>query len=266
MSILSKKYLPPFLGIATLTWIIGGTYWFKSQFCDVPMSNNSTVSVSNTAVHMPFYFPFGTAQPLFTIHSFSVFKKTTNYLHRNSRKKLIIKGLYAPQEVSNQAPSKLGWERAEAIKAVLLNLGATTNRIETKSEQRNNLLFSNQQLLDGVEFKMVDDEGGRFQALNLFFQKDKYQFEVNEELKQYFHALTDYVQLHPNIKLKITAHQDNTEGVWTSKKRMASMHLFLANHDFLPKQFEFEDAKNKIPLAENGHIKNRRVEIRLIIP
>lgn len=266
MSILSKKYLPPLLGIATLTWIVGGTYWFKSQFCDVPMPNNTIVSVSNTATHMPFYFSFGVAQPFFTSRSFTIFKETTNYLHENSNKKLIIKGLYAPQEVPNQAPSKLGLERAEAIKSVLLNLGATSNSIEIKSEQRNNLFFSNQQLFDGVEFKIVDYEGGRFQALNLFFQKDKYQFEDNEELKKYFYALNGYLNLHPNIKLKITAHQDNTEGVWLSKKRMAFMHLFFANHHFLPKQFEFEDVKNKKPLAEAGHIKNRRVEIRLIVP
>ncbi len=266
MSILSKKYLPPLLGIATLTWIVGGTIWFKSQFCDLTNTDETTVSVSNIGKHLPFYFPIGAAQPIFTSQSFSVFKKTTNYLNENSNKKLIIKGLYAPKEVPKQAPSKLGLERAEAIKAVLLNLGASSNSIETKSEERKNLFFSNQHLFDGVEFKIVDYEGGRFQALNLFFQKDKYQFEDNEELKKYFLTLNEYVSLHPNIKLKITAHQDNTEGVWTSKKRMAFMHRFLSNHNFLPKQFEFEDVKNKKPLAENGHIKNRRVEIRLIIP
>ncbi len=266
MSILSKKYLPHLLGIATLTWIVGGTYWYKTQFCEVSNTASPTASISQTGMHLPFYFPFGTAQPIFTKESFSIFKKTTNYLNENSGKKLIIKGLYSSQEVNNQAPSKLGLERAEAIKSVLLQLGSQSNCIETKSEQRKNLFFSNQQLFDGVEFKVVDDEGGRFQALNLFFQKDKYQFEDNDELKKYFHALNDYVRLHPNIKLKITAHQDNSEGAWTSKKRMAFMHRVLENHDFLPKQFEFEDVKNKKPLAEAGHIKNRRVEIRLIVP
>lgn len=266
MSILSKKYLPPLLGIATLTWIVGGTYWYKTQFCDVSVTASTTVSISHTRTHLPFYFPFGTAQPIFTKESFSIFKKTTNYLNEHSDKKLIIKGLYTPQEVPNQAPSTLGLERAEAIKSVLLNLGSPNSSIETRTEQRNNLFFSNQQLFDGVEFKVVDYEGGRFQALNLFFQKDKFQFEDNDELKKYFHALNDYMRLHPNIKLKITAHQDNTEGAWTSKKRMAFMHKVLENHNFLPKQFEFEDAKSKILLAENGHIKNRRVEIRLIIP
>ncbi len=266
MSILQQRYLPPILGTATLTWIVVGTIWFQNQFCDAASVNNTTVSHSRIEAHQPFYFPVGTAQAIFTSKSFSMFKETVDFLDENTHKKLIIKGLYATQEVSNQVPFKLGLERANAIKSVLLNLGANSNSIETKSEQRNNLFFPNQQLVDGVEFKVVDYEGGRFQALNLFFQKDKYQFEDTAELQKYFQALNDYLSLHPNIKLKITAHQDNTEGAWTSKKRMSFMHLFLAKHEFLPKQFEFEDIKNKKPLYEAGHIKNRRVEIRLIVP
>lgn len=265
MSILSKKFLPSLLGIATLTWIVGGTFWFKNQFYDKPTTDRTTVPTHNGEFHLPFYFPFGTAQPVFTAESFSLFKKTTDYLNENSSKRLIITGLYAKKEVPNQMAAQLGWQRAEAIRSVLLNLGAASNRIEMKSEERNNVYFSNQQLYDGVEFKVVDNPG-RFEALNLFFQPDKFQFAENDDLKKYFAALNDYVKLHPNVKLKITVHQDDTEGVWSSKKRMAFMHLFLSNHGFLPKQFEFEDLKNKKPLAETGHIKNRRVEIRLIVP
>ena len=261
MSILSKKYLPPLLGIATAAWIVGGTFWFKNQFYNEP-----TVTAQDGVSHLPFYFPFGTAKPVFTSESFSLFKKTTNYLNENNNKRLIIKGLYASKEVSNQMTARLGWQRAEAIKSVLLKVGTASNRIEMKSEQRNNLFFSKQQLYDGVEFKVVDNPEGRFEALNLFYQPNKFQFAENEDLKKYFAALNDYVKIHPNVKLKITAHQDDTEGVWASKKRMAFMQFFLENHRFLPKQFEFEDLKNKKPLAETGHIKNRRLEIRLIVP
>ena len=265
MSILSQKYLPPFLGIATLTWIVVGTYWFKNQFWDVPTSVNTTTPV-NGAVHLPFYFPMGIAQPIFTSESFSMFKKTTNYLNDNPNKKLMINGLYAFNEVPNQKPSKLGEQRAEAIKSVLIHLGAESKRIQTKAEQRDNLYFFNQQLYDGVEFKIVDSPEGRFEALNLFFQPHKYLFAENDDLKKYFTALNEYITLHPNVKLKITAHQDKTEGDRASKKRLAYMQLFLEKHGFLPKQFEFEDVKDKKPLAEAGQIKNRRVEIRLIVP
>ncbi len=90
MSILSQKYLPPFLGIATLTWIVVGTYWYKNQCWDDATSININTPV-NGAVHLPFYFPVGTAQPIFTSKSFSMFKKTTDYL--NDIQKTL--GLYA---------------------------------------------------------------------------------------------------------------------------------------------------------------------------
>lgn len=264
MSILSKKYLPHYLGISTLIWIIGGTLWYKSQFCETPVaSKNNVVAVKSTGTHLPFYFPFGEAQPIFMAESFLQFKETADYLNDNRDKTLIIRGLYAPQE---RADSNLGLQRAQAIKSALLNLGTLPTSIETKSGQRDSLLFVNRQLFDGVEFKVVDNIEGHFQALNLFFKKNKYQFSDNDDLKNYFHALNHYLSFHPNVKLKITAHQDFTEGDSASKKRLAFIKNFLENHDFLPNQIEFEDVKSEIPLAATGQIKNSRVEIRVIIP
>lgn len=266
MSILSKRYLPPFLGFATLIWIVGGTYWYKKTFCDVPITNSAVVAVKNTGKHLPFYFPFGESQPVFTSESFLIFRETTDFLNDNRDKILVIKGLSSVQETPKNFSSNLGLARADAIKSVLLNLGALPNSIEIKSEQRKNLFFVNQQLFDGVEFKVENNIDGRFQALNLFFQKDKYQFLDNEDLKNYFHELNNYLSFHPNVKLKITAHGDNTEGSEVSKKRLAYINKYLISHNFLPKQFEFEDVKTAKPIAEVGHIKNRRVEIRLIVP
>jgi outer membrane protein OmpA-like peptidoglycan-associated protein len=259
MSSLSTKFLPPFLGFATLTWIVGGTYWYKNQFCDLPVLTSNIVAVKNTGTHLPFYFPYGESQPVFTSESFLIFKETTDFLNDNRDKTLVINGLSDPKEAFNN----LGLERAKAIKSVLLNLGAIPNSIETKSAQRKNLFFVNKQLIDGVEFNMVDNVEGRFQALNLFFQKDKFQFADNEDLKNYFHTLNQYLSFYPNTQLKITAHRENTEA---SKKRLDFIRHFLESHDFSPKQITFEDVNSEMPLAEVGNIKNRRVEIRLIVP
>lgn len=264
MSILSKKYLPHYLGISTLIWIVGGTFWYKSQFCDTPVAAASNVvAVKSTGKHLPFYFPFGEAQPIFMGESFLQFKETTDYLNDNKDKTLIIRGLYDIQE---HADSNLGLQRAQAIKSALLNLGTLPTSIETKSAQRDNLFFVNRQLFDGVEFKVVDNIEGHFQALNLFFKKNKYQFTDNDELKNYFHALNHYLSFHPNVQLKITAHQDFTEGGTISQKRLAFIKSFLENHDFSANQLAFEDVKSEMPLAQTGQIKNSRVEIRVIIP
>jgi hypothetical protein len=264
MGILSKKYLPHLLGIFTLIWVIGGTMWYKSQFCDTPtVPESPIVAVKSVGTHLPFYFPFGEAQPIFTSESFLQFKETTDYLNDNHDKTLVIKGLYSRQE---RADSNLGLQRAQAIKSALLNLGALPNSIETKTARRDSLFFVNRQLFDGVEFKVVDNIEGHFQALNLFFKKDKFKFEDNEYLKNYFHALNHYLSFHPNVQVKITAHQDFTEGVAVSKKRLAFIKNFLENRNFAPNQLSFEDIKSTMPLAQTGQIKNSRVEIRVIVP
>ena len=263
MSILFKKFLPPFLGFATLTWIVGGTYWFKNQFCNESIDTNTAVAVNNSGTHLPFYFSVGASQPIFLSESFLQFKETSDYLNDNRDKTLVINGLFASEEAQNP---RLGLERAEAIKSVLLNLGTLSSSLVTKCAQRKNLFFVNQQLFDGVEFKVVDNLDGHFQALNLFFQKNKFQFLLNDDLKEYFHKLNDYMSFHPHLKLKITAHQDNTEGGQLSKKRLAFMRNFLIHYDFSAQQFDFEDKKSHKPLSEEEKIKNRRVEIRLIVP
>ncbi len=266
MSILSKHLLPPFLGVATLAWVVGGTYWYKNQFCDMPASNAASLTATSTGKHLPFYFPQGDSKPVFTSESFLTFKETTDFLNENRSKILVINGLFAQKEITSSTNAQLGLERAKAIKSVLLNLGAASTSIETKGEQRQNLFFENQQLFDGVEFTMMDNKEGRFQALNLFFQKNKYQFQVNADLKSYFHELNNYLSLHPTAKVKITAHRENTEGGAVSKNRLTFIHNFLENHDFLPEQLDFEDVNSEIPLGKEGYLKNRRIEIRLIVP
>jgi hypothetical protein len=266
MSILHTKYLPPFLGLATLTWIVGGTYWYQKQFCEVPATASVALAVKNSGTNLPFYFPIGDSKPVFTSECFVLFKETAAFLNSNQDKILVVKGLTTPQETKRNLSTNLGMARAEAIKSALLTFGALPTSIETKSAQRSNLAVANQQLFDAVEFNMVDNIEGHFQALNLFFQKDKFQFAENDDLKNYFHALNKYMSFHPNLTVKITAHRENTEGVAASKKRLAFIRQFLEKHDFLSKQLAFEDVNSEMPLGEEGHLKNRRVEIRLIVP
>ncbi|MBL7816173.1 MAG: hypothetical protein JNL70_14235 [Saprospiraceae bacterium] len=265
MSILSKKYLPPLLGVATLAWIVGGTYWFQVHFCDTTSTTAPLVAAQNTTNHLPFYFPMGDSKPVFMPESFSFFKETADFLNDNRGKKLIVNGLFSSKE-ARTANSRLGLERAESIKKALVDIGTLPKSIETQSTQRNNLFFVNQQLFDGVEFKVEETVEGRFQALNLFFKSNKYQFADSDELKGYFNALHHYLSSHPNVRLKITAHHDNTEGGQVSRKRLAFMRQFLKNYDFLPQYFAFEDLKDTQPFSKTGKLKNRRIEIRLIIP
>jgi outer membrane protein OmpA-like peptidoglycan-associated protein len=274
MSILSKNHTPIALGIATLVWIFGGTFWFNQYCCpaNAPLSIGATSAILNSGNHTPFYFSRGESHPVFLSESFKLFKETADFLQTNQDRALVIKGLYSSKELQKQpiaavsealTARDLGIERAESIRTVLLHLGISPDALSVKSVQRDSLFFVNGQLFDGVEFAVVDNIEGRFQALNLFFKKKKYSFKANPELKKYFHDLNHYLSFHPDIRLKITAHADDTEGGQMSRKRLVFIKQFLKDHDFDTDKILFEDLEATAPIDELGSIKNQRIEIRL---
>jgi hypothetical protein len=106
-----------------------------------------------------------------------------------------------------------------------------------------------------------------FQALNLFFKKDKFRFAENEELRTYFKELNTYLQHNPTVRLNIAALHSDTEGSKMAKNRLAFMTDFLVNKKINVAQIVFEDKKasNNATIAESD-AKNQCVEIRLIMP
>ena len=106
-----------------------------------------------------------------------------------------------------------------------------------------------------------------FQALNLFFKKDKFRFAENEELHTYFKDLNAYLQQNPMVRLNVAALHAHTEGAKIAKNRLAFMTDFLISKKMNIAQFVFED-KKALPseIATDGDAKNQRVEIRLIMP
>ena len=213
-----RKLLPLILGIASVCWVVGGTVWYKHNFCDAPVQQadapvvaikegSATVSRST-----PLIFPFADARPTFFSESFLTLKKTADYLKDNVGKALIIKGLYSTKE-KTQAPNQdLGLQRAESLKDVLITLGAPNDVISTESFKSDNLHFVNNQLLDGIDYTIIDNPNIQFQALNMFFKTKKYRFAESAELSDYFKKLKQYVEVHPSERIKISAHADNTEG------------------------------------------------------
>ena len=106
-----------------------------------------------------------------------------------------------------------------------------------------------------------------FQALNLFFKKDKFRFAENEEVRTYFKDLNAYLQQNPTVKLKIAALRSHTEGSKIVKNRLAFITNFLIDKKINSAQFVFEGKKttSNITSADNDAT-NQRVEIRLIMP
>lgn len=113
-----------------------------------------------------------------------------------------------------------------------------------------------------------DSANGRFQALNLFFQKNKFTFTENAELQAYFRDLHRFLEHNPTTKLEIAAKHSITEGSKISKKRLTFISNFLKNKNFNRGQFIFEDRKKTthLVLADAQNLDNQRVEIRILTP
>ena len=267
-----RNFLPFILGIATLLWIVGGTVWFKRHFCDsmeLPQSAPIVAIKDGTSINAhttPFFFYLAETQPIFISESIPVLKKTADYLNQNIDKALIIKGLYSPKEKALKPKTDLGMSRAQAIKSVLNGLGANADDINIESEQRSDLHFVNNQLTDGIELEMVNNINARFQPLNIYFSKKKFQFKESEELTAYFNNLNKFIILHPETSVKISAFASNTEGGAFAKKRLTFIKSFLKKKQFNFKKIHFENNQTNQPITIQKSIKNQRLEIRLVSP
>lgn len=265
-----RKLLPLILGIVTLAWIVGGTVWYKRNFCDVADVQQSAPTVAikqgtQTITHTaPFFFPLADVRPIFTSESIPVFKKTVDYLKDNPDKSLIIKGLYSSKEKSLKPQIDLGWHRAMSIKTVLSGMGADDEAISLESSSSDNLHFINNQLSDGIEFQFSNNTNIGFEALNMYFPASKFQFKETEELTNYFRRLGKYLELNPQAKIQVVSHSSNTEGGAPSQKRLAYIKEFLEVKRFDLNRIKFSNKKSGEPMTSQQNIKNQRIEIRLV--
>ena len=265
-----RKLLPLIMGIATLAWIVGGTVWYRRNYCDsiaVPPVTAPTVAIkegTQTIKHnAPFFFPLADSHPVFFSESIPVLKKTVDFLNQNIDQSLIIKGLYSIKEKNIKPNTDLGMYRANAIKAVLTGLGADSESISVESSVSENLHFVNNQLTDGIRFEFVQNYNVTFQALNLYFPTQKYQFVESDELQTYFRNLGKFLVVNPQLSVIISAHASITEGGQLSQKRLNYIQTFLEKKKFNLDKFKFVNKKIKTPLTKDKSIKNQRIEIRL---
>jgi hypothetical protein len=270
-----RKILPPFFGIATIGWIIGGTIWFDKQlkqteakdFSNTSALQSSLVSKSD-GLPKNICFNSGSAVPIFYKENLVELQNTADFLVKNSSQSLLLTGLSDSREQVKIGSLNLGFARAEAIKTTLTNFGAPNNSVELKSEQKEGILNAEHKVCDAVKMAFVENTDNHFQALNLFFKKNKFQFSETPELQAYFNDLHLFLEKNPTAKLKIAAHRSDTEGSFISKKRLNFIVQLLKNRRFKTEKLSFEDKKTAVATAVSNiqNLDNQRIEIRILTP
>jgi outer membrane protein OmpA-like peptidoglycan-associated protein len=256
--------------LAFIAWLIGGTIWYKKRYCDAPVSieNVAPVVAARDQINpVLFYFPFAQSRPVLMSESVASLKKTADYLNQNIDKKLVVSGLASAKEVSLNASADIGSARAEAIKSLLIDLGAPKNALEIESKQMEKLEFTNGNLINGVNFTIVDNPDARFQPINFYFSTNQSEFVETLEIEVYLANLKRFLAANPTVNLDITAYTAKGEKSKMGDKRLNFIKSLLQNKDFNLKQISLRQKTSQKPISKNKEdIKNQRLEIRMINP
>ena len=136
MSVLTRKILPPFFGIATIGWIIGGTIWFDNQ------SNSlSSVAVTTSSILLPSKRVENSARHFQPLNLF--FKKNKTAFVENSELQAYFTGLdtFLLQNPKIQLKITAFHSDTEGSKISKKRLLFITNFLKNKCFNTNQLIF-----------------------------------------------------------------------------------------------------------------------------
>ena len=128
-----RKLLPQILGLASIIWIIGGTLWYKSRFCDIVIQPVYAPSnVSQTAVYtvpeqtfqaLNLYYPKKKFQFKMTHELSFYFNDLKDFLDHNTTAKIHV-------VAQNTEGGKTGIQRLMYIKNTLKDKAFDLNQFE----------------------------------------------------------------------------------------------------------------------------------------
>jgi hypothetical protein len=123
-----------------------------------------------------------------------------------------------------------------------------------------------QSLVNVSPIQVTTAQAVQFEALNLYYPKNRFQFKLTDDLSLYFNDLKTFLTTNSASKIHIYSH--NTEGDRIEQKRLLFLKNTLKDKDFDLNQFEFHKTafQPKPVNFQENELKNQRIEIRLAVP
>jgi len=213
----------------------------------------------------------------------TAFQKTADYLKANPKRSLKITGLYTDQETNSSVLPSLGMARANKIKGMLTDMGASSKQIELDDRMENTLAFVNEETIGGATYAFFDGaESGdrlaevekrlRTKPLVLYFQTNSQTLELSAEQRNQFADLIYYLDNKEGGRANAVGHTDNrgAENLnrRLSRKRAEFVRDYLGTNGGINKNLISATGQGPDqPIADNGteggRAKNRRVEITI---
>jgi len=212
-----------------------------------------------------------------------VHQEAAVYLNEHPDRTLTIVGKYEAEENNTSILASLGLARANQLKNLLLDNGASENQILIDDELVNSLEKSGTTFHKAIAYHFTEttnssetsledlEERLRANPVLLYFNTNAKQLDLTEDQRRYFADLINYLNKNPTATVMTIGHTDN-EGeermnTYISRKRSQFVRNHLISNGIRPEQVVAKYEGPNSPIASNGtqegRAKNRRVEIKL---
>lgn len=283
--------------IALISWILGVGFCHNSTCPEcqtaravlTPPADNSALSINindddlnfTAAASDNLLFTNGSCEymtPL-TDKLQTVFQNTVQHLQSNTKRILVLTGLYEDGETNDCTDSSdLGIARAENVKQLLIEMGAPEDRIELEGSEIRDLAEHKNMLVGGVDYyfkesiePIMDEVALRTEKITLYFATNKKEINLDTDQRNYMEGLKAYLAQNPDAKAKVTGYTDDRgedkTNIRLSRKRSEFVRDFMIEQGISKRQIKNKGMGPDDPVASNdteeGRALNRRVEITL---
>ncbi len=227
-----SKLLPALVGLTCLTWIFAWTYQLSGPALSANQPGGAcgltyvlTDEKFKLSTQDLFSFGFSEEQPMLTDSTLSFLRNLAEYLAANPSKRIYLTGLYAPGETNRSISANLGVARAEAVKSILVQKGASPDNILSADFRTNSLHWAAGKILDGVFFSFGEAQplarlsagpgsadypssssgGGRI----FYFPEGSH--SLSEKDKQTLKDLRDYLKTDATLRVRLTGYAQERE-------------------------------------------------------
>jgi len=205
----------------------------------------------------------------------TIFQSLADHLSTNSDRILLLTGLYQNAETNNCNADDLGLARAESVRQLLVDKGASNSQIRLTSNDVNILDLVGDKIMGGIAYSFIDgdltvvEQRLRESRITLYFETNNEDILLNPEQEQYFEDLKFLLAGNPDTKALVTGHTDDIGSTSSnrrlSKKRAEGVRDFMVNQGIAKAQIIARGEGPDEPIASNnteeGRAENRRVEI-----
>lgn len=213
----------------------------------------------------------------------TAFQQTVKYLQDNPDRNLKITGLYHPSEENSSMLPDLGQARANQIKNLFQDMGLAANRILVGSAESGELIFPGEYLFGGAAYtfeaapQSYDEKGKieeieeelKIESILLYFETDASSLDLDENQRNYFAKLIDYLDNKSSARVNVIGHTDNAGTAKynqnLSAERAEFIKAYLITNGLNAVQIVTAGKGEVQPIESNatdsGKAKNRRVEV-----